>query len=569
MSRRLLILTAVFLFSPAISLAQQSNSTRPDEKTEALKAKAYSLLESLSNQISTLQSAENRARIGSNIAGSLWSHDEKRARALFEVVGQDIKLGLKPPDSNEPQDDNTFMVFLQLRSDTIERIAKYDPEFALDFLKTTEPVYEKTRRDLKQRERALELRLAKQIAGANPDLALKLGRAALTHGPSEELLSLLWKLLRKNREKGLTLYKETVDKFRDVRLTNDYQLTSFLFGLAQITPPLADETTFREYINSLITIAIARKCDEEESDSGIDYFCPQLGSIIRQMKQVDPRRTAKFEELVGESAERTWTPDVYGELDALVRAGDLDEIFALAEKYPENKNSVYWEAFSLAQSTGDLEHAKKIAESYDGDPEVKQRMLSQTNFSKQPDAMSEADVQELLKFVDSLGGNMRRFEALLEIAVRLSTTNQTVPAKLLDQANALIDILQPGKERTTAQVSLAMFYAMEKSDRGFAIMELLMPKLNEFIDAAIKLDGFGTQYVRDGEWNMSGNGDLGQLLTFLSLNAGYFAWCDFDRAVSMAAQFDRSEIRMMAQLKLAQSIIASPPKHYLMRAEKY
>jgi hypothetical protein len=37
---------------------------------------------------------------------------------------------------------------------------------------------------------------------------------------------------------------------------------------------------------------------------------------------------------------------------------------------------------------------------------------------------------------------------------------------------------------------------------------------------------------------------------------------DFDRAVSLAARFEKSEIRMMAQTKLAQSILAGPPKRY-------
>ena len=91
-------------------------------------------------------------------------------------------------------------------------------------------------------------------------------------------------------------------------------------------------------------------------------------------------------------------------------------------------------------------------------------------------------------------------------------------------------------------------------------MESLLPRLNELIDAAVKLDGFDTQYVRDGEWNMSANGNLGEVLTELSRYAPYFAWCDFDRAVEMAAQFQRAEIRMMAQLKLAQGIVTGPPQ---------
>ena len=59
---------------------------------------------------------------------------------------------------------------------------------------------------------------------------------------------------------------------------------------------------------------------------------------------------------------------------------------------------------------------------------------------------------------------------------------------------------------------------------------------------------------------MTADGAVGNILTVLSNNAGPFAWYDFDRAVTLAAQFDRSEIRMMAQLKLAQGILAGGPK---------
>src|SRR6185369_14016889 len=243
--RKLLILIAVIFLIPAISFAQE---TRPDDKAAetALKAKAYELLESLATQISTLQSAENRARIGANIAWSIWSHDEKRARALFNEVGQDIRLGLKPPEDDNPEEERTLLVFLQLRDDTVDRIAKYDPEFAFDFLRTTEPAYEQMAPAFREKERALTLRLGKQVAGTKPDLALKLGRASLARAVSGELLTLLRPLLRKHREQGVTLYKEIVDKLSKTKLTTDYTMVNFLAGLAGIKPPLADESAFRE-----------------------------------------------------------------------------------------------------------------------------------------------------------------------------------------------------------------------------------------------------------------------------------------------------------------------------------
>jgi len=48
--------------------------------------------------------------------------------------------------------------------------------------------------------------------------------------------------------------------------------------------------------------------------------------------------------------------------------------------------------------------------------------------------------------------------------------------------------------------------------------------------------------------------------TTMSEDAGSFASCDFDRAVSLGGQFERNEIRIMAQVKLAQSIFAGPQK---------
>jgi hypothetical protein len=555
---RLLVLTAAVLLSPSFSLAQQ---TRPDDKAgdTALKAKAYELLESLATQISTLQSAENRARISSNIAWSLWPHDEKRARTLFVEAGQDIRSGLQPPERNDPQNEHTLMVFLQLRTDTINRIAKYDPEFAFDFFKTTEPSYEELPRAAREKERALALQLAKQVAGANPDLALKLGRSSLAHGPSEEVLTLIRQLLRKHREQGVALYKEAVGTLRKTKITGDYRQINFVLGLAQITPPLSDETAFRELIDTLMTASLAYKCDKEVWDEDSGFFCGEVGPLLARMGAVDSR-AAKLKHLGSESESRSWATEAYAELEELAEARDFDGLFRLTEKYPPIKNTILWRAFDLARNAGELERARKIAAAYDFSPEAQQRMLEQIERIKEAATLSEAEVDEIQRKSAAIADPEKRANYLVDSAMQIGANNRTVALKLLDRATEIIESHKPGTVRTRALISVAALYSMEKSDRGFTIMEAQLPQLNELIDAAIKLDGFDTQYVRDGEWNMSANGNLGELLTHLSQNAPYFAWCDFDRAVTMAAQFDRAEIRIMAQLKLAQGILAGPPK---------
>ena len=126
--------------------------------------------------------------------------------------------------------------------------------------------------------------------------------------------------------------------------------------------------------------------------------------------------------------------------------------------------------------------------------------------------------------------------------------------------------MKPGRDQIGAWMGLAMMYSLHESDRGLAIMESVLPQLNEVVNAAAKLDGYDHHYLRDGEWNMSSEGSVGQILTALAQNSGYFAWRDFDRAVSLTAQFSRPEIRMMAQLKLAQGILAGRPKPFPVRA---
>ena len=135
-----ILLVVSVALSPLCAQAQQDSSAAQSKQAEeqALRQKAFELLESLAGELGTLQSPENRARFGSNIAWSLWPHNENRARELFAHGPIRIStLGSKFPRVQAPGDIKTFMVFLKLRADTTERIAKHDPELAYAFFKAT------------------------------------------------------------------------------------------------------------------------------------------------------------------------------------------------------------------------------------------------------------------------------------------------------------------------------------------------------------------------------------------------------------------------------------------------
>jgi hypothetical protein len=528
-----------------------------------LREKAFNLLESLADQVNSLQSGENRARLGSNIADSLWNHDEKRARTLLVSVQNDIRTGLQTPEGEERADAHTLLVFLNLRMDTVARIARHEAELALTFLKATELSPETPRPPaVAESERVLELRLAKEVAADNPELALKLGRRSLARGYSEDLLSLMSRLNRKHKEQSQVLYKEIVSKLRNVDLAHDWAAFYFSLNLARaFAPPAVDDATFREFIGMLLTTALASGCGNKRSDDDSNAeICYQVGSLWSLMEKIDPSRAAKLKQWVPDDSNPESFSQGYYELNDLTQNGTVDEVLALATKYPQMKDQIYMQAMLKANESGDVERARKIVAAYDGDPERRQMMLDEIERSQSWLTGNEKNLTEAQRALDSIPRVQDRLRVLLIMATRVEANDRKAALDFLNQAGGIVDAMKPGREQTEAQLVLASLYCLEKSDRGLAIIETIMPKINELVAAAAKLDGYDNRYLRDGEWNMTGAGSVGNILTGLAQNAPYFAWCDFDRAVNVSAQFERPELRLMAQLKLAQGILAGPPK---------
>ena len=209
-----------------------------------------------------------------------------------------------------------------------------------------------------------------------------------------------------------------------------------------------------------------------------------------------------------------------------------------------------------AKESGEVARARQIASDF---PEElgRREMLAQLDRDQIWRTVSADKLAAIQQELSRLPSNEERIQFLLYLASQIGANDRKAALGLLNQAGQIVDSSKPGKMQLEGQIGLAMLYCSLKSDRGFAIMESLMPRLNELVAAATALDGFENNYLRDGEWNMTGEGVLGELLTVLAQNAGYFAGMDFDRSVTLANQFERPELRLMAELKLAQSVLAN------------
>ena len=545
----------LFLAFSGYAHAQKQKDKPNAEEVAALREKAFKLLENVAGQLNTLQSAENRARMGANLVASLWTRDEERARSLLRMVQEDIKTELQKQEG-ELRYDLRFNVFLKLRHDTIERIAKLDGQAALDFLRVTHPVFDANEPyGFREEEQALELKLAKQIAANNPDAALKLGRQALEKGLNTDLLALLPKLSRKHKDQAQVLYKEIVEKVREESLENwgSAQFTQTL--IQSFEPPDADASTYRDLIGIVVTAALDKGCAKKASEEfDAADFCRLAASSVAAGERYDPR-VARIKHWGSGDDDSYRYAFIADEVRDLLQQGAFDEVEALALKYPNIQMPIYQQAIYHAIALGETERARKLIERLP-DPERARALLAQLETWDKTEAITDERLAELQQRLEQVPNGRPRIDFLMGLASQIALTDKKIAMKYLDQAAEGIEALNPGKEQTEKRIALALLYSLLKSDRAFAIMESLLPKLNELVEIAVKLDGYDTNYLRDGEWNMSANGSVGQILTYLSDRAGSFAWLDFERAVSLASQFERPEIRMMAHLKLAQSILS-------------
>ena len=371
----------------------------------------------------------------------------------------------------------------------------------------------------------------------------------MAKGFSGYLLSVLFRL-QKDKEAWRSFYQAIVTKLKSTNLEQDLGATEIALNLARwFQPPEADEQVYRDLIDILLASAVANGCAAATIEDG-SGICFQIASVFSILEKYDALRAAPLRRWAGDQRFGSRPPQVL----EVIENGTMEEILALAPKYPELKGQLYWAALTRAQASGDDEMVRKIASDIP-DEELRQYLLQRIDRGQIGKSITAEEMAEIQQGLNSMDSDQERIQLLVYIAGEIGGRDRKTALGFLSQAGQIIDSTKLGKERLEGQIILALQYSALKSERGFAIMESIIPKLNELVSAAAVLNGFENNYLRDGEWNMTGEGALGGLLTTLAHNAGYFAKLDFERSVTLASQFERAELRLMAQQKIAQSVL--------------
>lgn len=551
--RHVLSILLIIVISCVSVSAQESAAppATPPKIDPELKKKAIDLLVALAGQLGTLQSAENRARIGANLADSLWDYDEKQSRALFMFVAENVKEGLAVESSQDANVQHTFEVFMKLRTNTIQRLAQHDPELAYNFLKATPGRTTQMGWETFGEESMTEAELARLIAARRPELGLEMGRKLLNDGLRNNLSPLVVDLYKKDKSVGVTLHQEIVRTLRGQEF--DWGTRAFLLQLvSQYPPEMLKEETVRDLLDVVIATGVEHGCRSKSTDT-VDPVCISIGETLPVLQKIDSVRTKQFSHLAQVSSDDSSESD-------LGDSEDVAELVEFANKNPQMAGELLRMEMSRAAANGDVERARQLAEGFKGDPGVKATLMKWIEKTESWSVMNEQMMGQLEKELGKLELPLQKFQLLIYVANQVSMKKDSASVlKLLNRANSVAESMKPGLEQTRAQLDLAKMYCVEKNGRCFELAAAIVDRLDDLVATASKLDGYDNRYLRDGEWTMTAEGGVGSALTSLALDAGYYAWADFDRAVELSGRFSRPEIRMMSQLKLAQGILAGPP----------
>jgi len=560
MSRpRALLSIAVCLVTLQSLVIAQEAAANENEDTKVLEKQGLELLDTIAEGIPSLRNSGNRVYLMSAVADLLWTTDEKRARALFEIVKQEMVTATADYDPGEQNSYYVLEVLQQRRRECLDRMARRDPEIALSFLRATRMPPASTNSNQEANETNLELYLAGLLAAKDPEQALRMGRETLRKGVSSSLFSLLSQIAAKDKVLAQTFHKEIVDRLRDDDLPKNHEAAGAAWNLLySFQPPQANEDTYRELLDILASLVLSAGSNTASRNSQNSYN--QFHSLVPQLEKYAPARLPMLKQWF-QSVKRTVDPDtrMYQELSELNQRGTVEDLLALAGKYgPEFQGQIYQQAAWKAMGSGDANRARQIASEFLTDPQQRRQLLDQIDNQLLWNSINEGKITEARQLLNKVKAVEQRVQMLINLAMNVANKGDKKQAlDLLAEARTLLDSSPANQIRLTAQLQLAQGYSSIDPPQGVELMQSIVTQTNQLVAAAVVLDGFENRYLQEGEWMKPGYTSLGNLVNSIEQNLGMLALRNAEGARSLSAQLERPEIRLMAQLEVAQALLGS------------
>ena len=426
---------ALILILSVLSSAQVSEKEKKEQEAERIKQierKTYVLVNEIASGALGLKLPENRSFVLASAADLLWQHDEPRARNLFWDALNTLNLMNAPAGSDsaqqsvrdtksstKEQEENLkqyFAVF-GLRQQLLFRVARRDPQLALDMLRSSrqvpaEPPAEWVRRGyVLPDDRELEDQIATEGAARNPERALQLARESLAKGLSYQLFEFLYKINLKDGELATKFAGEIIDKLNTRNITADAMGSHLAISLLTLSRaqtdgqilapssgfrPLKLEEEQRRGLVELITNAALT----ETANSNLLYG---LAAVMPEIREFAPERVAPLEKKLDaftqtlNSEQRLWH-----DFNALRNSGTHEDILKFASKAGDQQNEMERQAVLLAVNRQRADSLRDFVNTRIDDESRRKSLLDALDTAQINLAISKGNIDELQKLLPNV-----------------------------------------------------------------------------------------------------------------------------------------------------------------------
>jgi tetratricopeptide (TPR) repeat protein len=196
----------------------------------------------------------------------------------------------------------------------------------------------------------------------------------------------------------------------------------------------------------------------------------------------------------------------------------------------------------------------------DIESESRRRTLLDALDSQQMDlAIEKGDTGALEKLLPNLRRKEESARAMVEVALTLNKQGKREEAlELLSEAENLVKPDLTSETQTNALLGLVMAYALIDPPKAFLIIERTIDHANDDLARALLLDKIiRSGLIQKGEIKLQNSQMLPvDLVVFRYGKAiAALAEADFDRTKAAADRFERNELRLLARVLLAQSLL--------------
>jgi len=563
---------ALILFLASLTTAQTATEKKATEDREKLEKEAVVFLRETLTDVNGMRSLENRISFASELAGLMWFHDEREARAMYAGLIGDFRdlvakydaqmndLGNAPEEADplgggwlvEASDKSRvmrkFRLVVGVRQQIAMTMAEHDADLAFGFFydslaSISNPELRET---IVEMDTYAEFNLLNRLAEANAAKAAKYGVRSLSKGVKYQHIELLKKIYGRDPDKGAEFGAAVLSKLKgDKAERKDLYIFSSLIDFAGEAydasrkpggkRPVYDLSELRELTEILAQAILSSSEAEGQSSIGyatmVEKYLPGRAAQIRaKFRSTNTGYASASNSVANAMNSAAYATNIanraYGSANSNSYGRELEEKEKAERKLLEDVQSLGTKTLSKEERDKIIAQARKI--------------IMQTP------------------------GRDKKIMALSMLAAQVSKTgDKELAAEIMRDAERLVNPAPKNYQEFLMSWMLASGYANADPEKAFPILEDTIGRANEILAAFVKVGEFmdaNEEMIQDGEVQVGAFG--GQMVRGLTgeLNMAdatidVLAKADFGKTKALTNHFDRVEIRVLAKMMVLRAIL--------------